>query len=287
MDGVVLFHKLWIIESLPQGDLKTGQNLYDNQIAYSRLHKPYLKVAFEKPHTKKQLLQLLQKVRDEAMDEGLYPMIHFECHGSPSGLYVASGEQVSWNDLRTTLIEINRACRLNLVIVLAACNGAHLIKVVAKLDRAPFWAIISPEVEVTAGDIERDFGAFYAVFLKDFDGDAAITALNENMSDKNRQYHFLTSFGLFLRAYAQYYRDHCIGQGRRNRLENFVSQAMDNPRVNALGVNWVRNKAKEYLSDKEQHFNIIKEKFFFIDLYPDNSQRFPFLYKDVLTKISP
>ena len=97
----------------------------------------------------------------------------------------------------------------------------------------------------------------------------------------------MTSFGLFLRVYAQYYRDQCIGQGRRNRLENFVSQAMKNPRAKSLGVNWVRQKAKEYISDKEQHFNNIKEKFFFIDLYPENLQRFPFQIEDVLTKINP
>jgi hypothetical protein len=84
-------------------------------------------------------------------------MIHFECHGCPDGLGVANKELITWDDLRKPLIEINRICRLNLLIVLAACNGAHLMKVATKMDRAPFWAIIGPEVEVTAGGCREKF----------------------------------------------------------------------------------------------------------------------------------
>ena len=40
-------------------------------------------------------------------------------------------------------------------------NGAHLIKVATKMDRAPFWAVIGPEVEITAGEAERDSNEDY------------------------------------------------------------------------------------------------------------------------------
>jgi hypothetical protein len=139
---------------------------------------PDLLVAFEQPTTKQELLLLLGRIRDEAQFDGLYPMIHFECHGCPDGLGVANKELITWDDLRKPLIEINRICRLNLLIVLAACNGAHLMKVATKMDRAPFWAIIGPEVEVTAGNVEKNFGAFYKTFFDKLDGDAAIDALN-------------------------------------------------------------------------------------------------------------
>ncbi len=285
MDSGSLFNKLWVIESLPAGDLKTGQNLVDNHLAQAKLRQPDLKVAFEQPDTKERLWRLLEAIRDQARGDGLYPMIHFECHGCPDGLGVASGEMVTWNDLRTTLIEINHACRLNLVIVLAACNGAHLIKVATKLDRAPFWAIIGPEVEVTAGAVERDFGAFYSTFFETLDGDAAIAALNRGVTDSSRQYHFLSAAGLFVRAYSRYYNDHCVGKGRRKRVEELVTRALEKTEVRRRGVKWTRQRVKEGLKNEEQRFDKMKDRFFFIDSFPENAERFSLSYQGVLAKV--
>ncbi len=212
-------------------------------------------------------------------------MIHFECHGCPAGLGVANNELVSWDDLRKTLIEINEACRLNLVIVLAACNGAHLIKVAIKMDRAPFWAVIGPEVEITEGEAERDFGEFYKTFFDTLDGNVAIDALNRGVARPERKYHFLGAAGLFVRAYTSYYKNHCSGKGKRERVENMVTQAMQHPGVQRRGVNWARKKIKEGLAAEDTHFNKMKERFFFIDLFPDNAIRFSLSHDDVLEKV--
>jgi len=287
MDSGSLFNKLWIIESLPEGDLKTGQNLVDNQLAQAKLSQPDLKVSLRQLDTKESLLRLLGTVRDQARNDGIYPMIHFECHGCPDGLGLASGELVTWNDLRTILIEINHACRLNLVIVLAACNGAHLIKVATKPDRAPFWAIIGPEVEVTAGAVERDFGAFYSKFFETLDGDAAIAALNRGITDSSRQYHFLSAAGLFVKAYSRYYNEYCVGKGQRKRVEELVTRALENSEVRRRGIKWARQRVKEGLKNKEQYFNKMKDRFFFIDLFPENAEKFSLSYQAVLAKVKP
>ena len=287
MSSESLFNKLWVIESLLEGDLKTGQNLVDNQLAQAKRSQPDLIVSLERPDTKKRFLKLLGEIRDQTQNDGLYPMLHFECHGCPDGLVTASDELVAWDDLRETLIEINYACRLNLVITLAACNGAHLIRVATKLDKAPFWAIIGTEVEVTAGNVEHDFGAFYSTFFKSLDGDAAVAALNKGNSGSDRQYHFWSAAGLFLRAYARYHKVYCVGKGRRERVENIVTQAMQNPNIRSRGVSWARKKVKEGLSNGEMYFNKKKERFFFIDQFPENAQRFPLTYSDVLAKIKP
>jgi hypothetical protein len=128
MDSGTSFNKLWVLESLREGDLKTGKGLVENQLVDAQRNHPDLLVAYEQPGTKEELLGLLRRIRDETHSDGLYPMIHFECHGCRDGLAVANGQFVTWGELRQTLIEINQACRLNLVVVLAACNGAHLIK---------------------------------------------------------------------------------------------------------------------------------------------------------------
>ena len=287
MDSRSLFKKLWVIESLPPADFKTGKSLVEGKLEEAKRVNPYLLVAFNQPETKQELFELLREIRDESRSYGRYPMIHFECHGCPEGLGLANNELVTWDDLRKTLIEINQACRLNLVVVLAACNGAHLIKVATKMDRAPFWAIIGPEFEVTTGDVVRDFGAFYKTFFEKLDGDAAIDALNQGVETPDRKYHFFSATGLFIRAYTSYYKSHCTGKGRCGRIEDLVTQAMQNPEVQRRGVSYARTKVKEGLADKEVHFIKMKNRFFFIDLFPGNAERFPLRHSDVLEKIRP
>ena len=287
MSSESIFSKLWVIESLPDGDLKTGTALVENHLRDIQKDNLGLHLALEQPRTKADLIQLLHKIRDETIEEGLYPLLHFECHGCPDGLGVASGELVTWDELREILIEINQACKLNLVVILAACNGVHLIKVATKMDRAPFWAVIGPEKEITAGEAKHDFSVFYSVFFKDLDGDAAIEALNGGVKNGDRKYHFLSAEGLFARAYRRYYKSHCIGKGRRERIENLVTQAMKNPDVRRMGVKLVRDKIKQGLSEEDKHFAKLKNRFFFIDLFQENAARFKIKRDDIIESSEP
>ncbi len=215
-------------------------------------------------------------------------MIHFECHGhkDKDGLVMASNELVEWEELRKHLIEINYSCRLNLMIVVAACNGAHLIKVCTKLDAAPFWAIVGSEVKVNAGNIRDDFGRFYESFITDLDGDKAISVLNHGKPQSDRLYKFISAAGLFSRAYLKYYKSHCIGKGKRERIESLVSEIMQKPDIQKLGVAWARKEVKNRLpAIDDQHFEKSRNSFFFIDQYPENHQRFS-LSKEQITSVN-
>jgi len=286
MNSSIIFTKLWVIESLPDGELKTGKNLVDNQLEDAKIAQQNLKVNFKQPVTKSEFFEVLEKIKDESLN-GEFPMIHIECHGCEDGLGVASGELIEWDELREHFIDINKSCQLNLMIVVAACNGANLIKVSTKLDAAPFWAIIGPESEVTAGNIQVNFGNFYKIFFKDLDGDKAIKALNLGKSGSDRKYHFLSAEGLFSRAYLKYYKSHCIGKGKSERIESLTSQAMQNPEVKNRGVNWARIQIKNGLRDEDKHFEKLKKRFFFIDKYPNNANRFKISREDIVDEKQP
>jgi hypothetical protein len=106
MNSESLFNKIWVIESLPDGDLKTGQSLVDNQLAHVKHEHPDLHVSLKRPETKAQFLKLLIEVRDQTLNSDMYPMLHIECHGCEDGLFTSSGELLKWEDLREALIEI-------------------------------------------------------------------------------------------------------------------------------------------------------------------------------------
>ena len=141
--------------------------------------------------------------------------------------------------------------------------------------------------KITAGEAKNDFSVFYSVFFQNLDGDAAIHALNGGVERKDRKYHFLSAEGLFARAYRKYYKSHCIGKGRRERIENLVTEAMKNPDVHRMGVKWARDKIKQGLSDEDEHFEKLKNRFFFIDIFLENSARFTIKRDDIIENTKP
>jgi hypothetical protein len=204
------FDCLWIIESLGSDDLKTGQSLFDSLQQAKQKH-PGFPVYFKQPVSASDLIAVLGEV-SELASQGTHPMLHLECHGGPGGLQTTNGDILDWDTIRLPLISINEHCGLNLIVVVAACNGAYLIETANRLDRAPFWAVIGPDQEVTAGAVQRDFTAFYETYFDTLNGDAAVAALNRNASGSARIYHFISVEGLFRRAYREYHRKHCLGK---------------------------------------------------------------------------
>jgi len=281
MKTVALFQKVWVVESLPDGELKTGRALVEGNLTEATRRFPDLEVSFEKPSNREEFLSVLDRVCAECVAIGKFPLLHIECHGCPDGLQMASGEVVNWSEIREQFISINSACRLNLVVVLAACYGADVLNLATKLDRAPFWAAIAPEKEVNAGHVQAGFEAFYGEFFKELNGDAAIAALNHQ--DADRVYHFFSIRRFFLKAYREYYSMACRGKGQRDRVEDLVSQAMRNPHIaDNVGVAKVRQLVKEQLGRHKEDFERMVHSYFMIDLYPENADRFRLDFNEVI-----
>ena len=88
-------------------------------------------------------LNRLASIVADVRASGRAPIIHIETHGTSdeTGLVLSSGEFVPWSALKGLLTTINITCRLNLLVVLAACNGWGLLEIVQATDRAPLWGI--------------------------------------------------------------------------------------------------------------------------------------------------
>lgn len=275
-----LFQHIWVIESLSDGHLKTGRALVEGSLSLAAIKFPDLEVTYETPLSREQFLKVLDRVHDDCIATGKLPLLHIECHGCPDGLQMANGELVPWHDIRQRFISINIASHLNLIVVLAACYGMHVLNLATAPDRAPFWAAIAPEKEVYAGHVQTAFGAFYAELFEELDGDAAMTALNQQ--DEQRVYHIFTIRRFFLQAYRQYNLATSHGKGYKNRVEDLVSQAMNDPEIKrSFGITEVRKQVKNRLRRPHEDFERMAHRYFMLDLYPENATRFPVNFDDV------
>jgi hypothetical protein len=212
------FNTIWVIDSIPIGQLNSPRRSIDEINDKAPLGQVALRVERRSPNTRLDLIEVLDEIAIDTIVSGSFPLIHVECHGRETGLVTASGQVASWDEIRDSLILINFASEMNLMIIFAACHGAHAMSMGTKMDRAPFWAAIGPVKEVEAGVMEDSLKAFYETFFKTNSGDDAFKALNKQQKDP--LFLFISSERFFEKAFSEYYQSSCIGKGKKSRIES-------------------------------------------------------------------
>jgi hypothetical protein len=169
-----------IIQSLNDQERQTG---YEVQQA---IKLAILRANAEDPsflvnvHSKQELLDVLSDIAARCTDD-LKPLLHFDIHGSPSGFYLSNGDDVSWEDIKELIREINIACKNSLYISLATCYGGYLLNIYEYTKPCPFYGYIGPLDEMGGRDLEDGFSAFYAELIDTRNFQAALNALNANI----------------------------------------------------------------------------------------------------------
>jgi hypothetical protein len=277
-EHVLRFDYVVVIESLRSGDPKTGQDLYDLVIR-PLCDKKGLKHRFKAISTRPGFFAFLSELENECRAGGHSPLLHIECHGSDDGLEIA-GESVSWAELKPLLIGLNVVSRLNLLVCLAACSGASLVKVLLPIDRAPVWGVIGPHSPgADPGDLLRDFGSFYTELLVSFDGRAALIRMNGGPPGPTWRYAFTTAPWFFKQVYGEYLRTHANPTALRKRARTIARMAAKaSPRVRK---DRARSGLKEQLANQQPLFERFRTLFFMYDLFPAHLVRFPVSYADI------
>jgi hypothetical protein len=194
-----------------------------------RIHEdlmPYLdRIGFRhrtfEPQTATELLAILSQLAEEA-EIGLKPILHFDTHGDLAhGIRLAaSGEFVSWSVLITHLRAINVATRNNLCVVSGACFSLNAVWEIKLSEPCPFFILIAPGKEVSAGFIEDKMFAFYKTA---FDGLEIVAAHERHLAPHLSLHHCERVLAYDI---ANYVRESCIGKGRRIRQEELMTKAV-------------------------------------------------------------
>ena len=124
MDNRLVLGKVHIVEWLNDQDRKTGREIFDEIEPLGKASDPPVEAAYHPIATAGQLLGLLHALEEEYQRERGTPLLHLETHGAKEGIE-ARGETVSWGALAAALVPLNRLTGLNLVVLLAACEGFY------------------------------------------------------------------------------------------------------------------------------------------------------------------
>ncbi|TYC14751.1 hypothetical protein ES677_05065 [Bizionia gelidisalsuginis] len=184
---------LIIIESLPNGDKKTGFNLHHSTIKYKVFQEPNLSSEFYDVDTGKDLVELLKRIVNDAIANNYFFFFHFEIHGFDGGLELKNGDEIYWNELLSILLPLNIHYKNTLGLYLAVCNGASLLKYLNPMERSPFRFILASPKNIKIVDLEKGFDIFYEHFFFSYDIVESLEKYNSVIINEDSRLSLITS----------------------------------------------------------------------------------------------
>lgn len=127
-------NRIYIMDSLSQGELKTGVDKYD-KIMETILHEMSdqmdlleERIVHKKCLDRQSIEEFFDLIKKECNSENL-PLIFFDGHGDKEkGFQLSSGEFIDWDSFNKNLEEITYAAQGNLTVVASFCHSMSALK---------------------------------------------------------------------------------------------------------------------------------------------------------------
>lgn len=293
--GHLHFNFIYIVQSLDADELQTGTYLdrFALQPKVEGMAQSGLPIGAEvvDVETTDDLFAFLRRVLDEVEAEGRSPILHFEIHGSSDqqGLVLRSSEFVLWTDLLEPLTRINRAIGNNLLLTLAVCHGAWLGTILLASRPAPFWTLIGPATSEVPLVLFPAFQAFYETLLGDLNGHKAVGKMLEAALEKRSTHSFNVINGeqMFANAFRRYAKEACSPAAIEKRVADIITEGKRRAAARGAAVPesvWTEQSASiaRQMADTRAMFDEYRRQFFMIDDWPENDERFPLTYEEVV-----
>ena len=210
---------LWFT-SLREGEQGVTRRILDDLLPYLTsigIHHQVFEVV-----SAGQFLAILNALADRTGPGSIQPILHFDMHGSTeNGFKIASsGETVPWDAVAARLSAVNATLGNNLFVVSCACHGQYLGPEASLTRPCPYYVLVAPKGQVSAGFLEDAIVPFYeAVFgAADF-----VSACGSYLTPGFTLFH---SERLLMHSLVKYVRRHCVGRGAAERREDLLSQAV-------------------------------------------------------------
>lgn len=264
------FNKVYIIESLPEDELKTGTQLYESTLSESWCLESQLFAVGNKDEWD----QALDEIRIDCSTNGRIPIIHLEIHGDAAcyGLVLTDNTTILWKDLSWEFHKINDLTQCNLFVTLAVCHGAWLASAFSIINEMPFCGLLGSFDTIIVKDLEERFRKFYEDLSSNNDLDNALLELQQ-AGDKKADYRFIPADALFCMSYDQYVKEQCQGEKYNSRARKAIKQEYSGKDRNHLARLIAAFKSVERRS-RSKYFEQYRKEYFMLEKYPDNENKF-------------
>jgi hypothetical protein len=243
-----------VIESLRDGELKTGQRLRDDLETIAISMENLFAVRYVSVESANELASLLNELRSWVVESGGIGLcLHIECHGDKDGIQLADDSVMSWDRLRPLLAGIHLASRMNLIFWLASCHGGYAVLACRYSETVPFTVMVGPGREIDPSTLLAFTSTFYTELFRTGNVTEALTIAGVVRPDLS--YINYSAVGALRTALA----------ARIKGTPRELRQQME--------------------AVEEAQFDKWRRIYFALDVYPQNSERFAVTYTEVLAEV--
>jgi hypothetical protein len=273
------FDSIYFIESIPAGQLRTGNEVFERVVMPWRQREGTTDVQHENVINSAQLFDLLDSLADHARRLGRLPILVLDAHGNKQGIELSSGEHVEWRLLAEPLAIINEASRFNLLIVASMCFGSYMQTALIPADRSPAWAIIAPHKKLQAGQLLDANLRFFETFLSTRDLRKGMDAANQGLPFKSWFMDFLMAEVLFCHVYRYYLRHVASDEMDEARTAKIVAALVRETGMDLIESGVARATIRALLKDDRYWYERLRHSFLMLDTFPENASRFDLPYE--------
>jgi hypothetical protein len=212
----VYFNRIFVIQSLPEGDRRTGDEI-ELRIKYISFKDPSITVELIDIDSRSAFFNSL-KLINRLIPNGILPFIHFEIHGNKQGLVLSNNEFVEWSDIKEPLRYLNKQTKNNLFISLATCYGGYLLNLYKPWEACPFYGYIGPISTAIDIELEASYSAFFETLLLTNDFANATEKLQETVEGNSKLYICINCTQYFNHLTSQYKEENKNPRIRNDRV---------------------------------------------------------------------
>jgi hypothetical protein len=218
------FSRIVLIQSLEPHEIQTGLHLSQHIDAQISASNHQIQLEYITCSSSFEFIEILRRLTRDAKAKGEFPIIHVECHGSSTeGLEFENGSTLSWDALALELLQLNVACKFNLLAVFSACFGGHFLSQLDVISPAPCWCMIAPTETVDPAEIMHGFRIFYTTLLSSSDAGKAAAAISKARLSYGHWFSQPAEIW-FEKVVTNYITKHCTKEATRDRAKKLHRQ---------------------------------------------------------------
>lgn len=268
----MIYNAAYIIESHKDSDGHPGKELHDDALHWKHVKNSNFSSRYFNINSKSELLTCFDEIMTEVLNNGAYPIIHFDMHGNKEGIQLKDSSLISWGDIKSSLQKINIAMCNNLLVCMASCHGLYLSSILVPTEPAPAFGIIGSPNKINFDESLSAYREFYEKLLSTTNFIEMLEALGEHGN-----FTFINCITLFTGAFKKYIDEECTN----DRIVARTMESFKNANVPTENNNDILGDVVAKLLDTKGLFNKYKRTFFMIDICPANESRFTMRYEDI------
>lgn len=260
------FNSIYIIES--HNEKRTGQSLYGT-LRLQPISDPGFSPKYKFIASSEDWDMFFKDLINDCQNKKIRPFLHFEIHGSETGITLANNDFVSWENVYNTILPINIAMHNELFITMAVCCGAFFLTGTRFDKPSAFRGVIGSFIPIKVYDLELRYESFYLELLSSLNINSAYEELCNANPDIPSSYRLYSAEFVFAKSYEDYLITDCSEESLKKR-ENEIVQKIWLRNKDLRMVEYARNNFRKLeLKKRTQNYINAHHKFFMIELFSD------------------